>query len=152
MGTLFIQVFFFNRWCDGGVIFSTNPRPGDDITPSREVSYKKGVTHCLTFIACSSTWNTKDWLMWKTSSLVRHCTSIGNHLCCFLRNALSPWQVAGCDAWDLTVTEMYHDRMATNTWRWLAMESSGEAQPVSQDKLLSPLPLTLGPPIVHEWY
>ena len=21
MGTLFIQVFFFNRWCDGGVIF-----------------------------------------------------------------------------------------------------------------------------------
>ena len=148
-------LFKFSFLTDGVMVvwfFSTNPRPGDDITPSREVSHKKGVTHCLTFIACSSTWNTEDWLMSKTSRLMRHCTSIGNHLCCFSRNALSPWQVAGCDAWDLTVTEMHHDRMAAYTWRWPAMKSSGEAQPVSQDKLLSPLPLTLGPPIVREWY
>ena len=148
-------LFKFSFLTDGVMVvwfFSTNPRPGDDITPSREVSYKKGVTHCLTFIACSSTRNTEDWLMWKTSRLMRHCTSIGNHLCCFSRNALSPWQVVGCDAWDLSVTEMHHDRMAAYTWRWPAMKSSGEAQPVSQDKLLSSLPLTLGPPIVREWY
>lgn len=131
-------------WC-----FSTNSGPGDHITPSREVGYKKGVTHYLTFIACSLPWNTEEWLIWKTSRLVDGCWLKCNGAPCFLQNALSPTTRAEWHAWDPTVTEMCRDRMAANTRRWPAMESSGQVKPVSQDKLLSPLPSTLGPLIVR---
>lgn len=66
--------------------------------------------------------------------------------CCHQR------QAARCDAWDPIATEMCCDRMAANTRQWPAIESSGQAHPVSQDKLLSPLQSTFGPPIVREWY
>lgn len=77
-------------WC-----FSTNSGPGDHITPSREVGYKKGVTHCLTFIACSLPWNTEEWLIWKTSRLVDGCWLKCNGAPCFLQNALSPTTSGG---------------------------------------------------------
>lgn len=50
---------------------------------------KKGVTHCLTFLACSSTWNTEDWLTRKTSRLVDGCRSKYNGASCFSRNAVT---------------------------------------------------------------
>lgn len=118
-------LFMFSFLTDGVMVvwcFSTNPTPGDDITPSREVSYKKRVTHCLTFIACSSTWNTEDWLMWKTSRLVRYRTSIGNHLSCFSRNGLSTTTSGGM--WCVR-SDCYRNVPWQDGRKYLAMTGNG---------------------------
>jgi len=142
MGTLFIYM-----WC-----FSTNPGLGDDITRSREVGYIKrsdSLPHIPCLLVDMKYWGLIDP---KDKPFGRWLPIEVQWRIMFFAECCHQWQAAGYDAWDPIVTEMCCDRMAANTRQLPAMESSGQVQPVSQDKLLSPLPLTFRPPIVHEWY